>query len=764
MTSAPDSMAPQVLSASPSGGGGGGPGLRFTPIDPIRVLKQYKWLLVIAAVAGVVIGAALFFVLRKVAPRYTAKSTILVSGELADPWSPSGGGFGRREDLETFKLTQAYYIGSLEVLDKTLEQQLEVKKTSWFTSFGDRHRDRLEDFEQIVAVVPVRNTSIIEVRVSLPQPTEASTVCNALVRQYRAMIERDNRTRRGQVTALFTAMRRQKQEDIDSLRQRIDEAMSAVDYSYTENRFHEIESVFQELIKERYEVAQMLQITRHQYEGLIEAQQAQDFDFSQADYAQVDADPIIKSRDDRIMALQEELRVARERFGPNHRTVKDLEFRIDAIRVEKQRERERLLRELWKLKVSEAESQLGGLTDRLKDIDERLASVREQRRELNAKISDYRALRDELERREDESEQFESMLSSMALLRDDPRAVRVQIQSPATPPDFPSFPKIQVMVPGATVLVLGLVGGLVFLKELLDQRIKSPSCARMLPDADLLGVIPHAGEDPSGHDSIEMVVIHEPASLMTEAFRQLRTEVVTRLERRGQKTMMVVGSQARCGVSSVAANLAASIAMNNRRVVLIDANFRRPALHEMFGLPDAPGMAELLSGAASIDQAVQSTRVPNLDVLCIGRDREKVFESLEGPACQSAFSQMEHRYDLILVDAPPLSIVGDSRLLGNQVDAVLLVVRAMADKRGLVSRVMRQLKQVRGELIGITLNAVRTSAGGYFRDNYRAFYEYQAGASASRGPRGRRGSRPTATARSSDAADSLADAADDRET
>jgi succinoglycan biosynthesis transport protein ExoP len=729
--------------------------MRFSPIDPVKVLRQYKLLLAIAGVAGLVVGLVAYFVLAKVAPEYTARTTVSVSGQVDNPMSLSGRSMGGGDDLETFKLTQAYYMSSPEILSATLELQSEVKKTAWYLSYGDDALKRQEDFRSMVNVTPVRNTNVIEVRVSAPDAASARDLCNGVVDTYRARVERDNRDQRGQLTAVFANMSRQKQEDIASLRGRINDLMSATDFSAAENRFHEVEAIFQQLITEKFQLDQQLQLARRSYDGLIQAQQEQTFDFSPVDYATVDADPSIKSRDDRILALQEELRVAQERFGANHRTVRDLEFRIQATGIEKQRERDRLLRELWDLKVSQAESGVSALAAQLANIEQRLATVREQRRELNSKINDYAQLRQELERREAEAQQFESMLGSMALLREDPRAVRVRLGPRARAPQDASFPKIQIMVPAATILLLGLATGVVFLKELLDQRIKGPSCAKMLPKADLLGVVPHAEDDPSGHGSIDMVVLHEPTSLMTEAFRQVRTEVLSRMERHGQKTLMLVGSQAGGGVSAVATNLAISIAMNNRKVVLLDANFRRPSLHRTFDLPEKPGMADLLGGHATLEQAVQKTHVANLDVIPIGSDRAAVFEHLESPACQQAMDQLEASYDLVLIDAPPLSIVGDSRLLASQVDAVLLVVRAMTEKRGLVSRVMRQLEHVRAELVGIVINGVRTSAGGYFRDNYRAFYEYQNTGGAERGPRRSRPTRGSAT-RTAEAAERLA--------
>jgi capsular exopolysaccharide synthesis family protein len=274
-------------------------------------------------------------------------------------------------------------------------------------------------------------------------------------------------------------------------------------------------------------------------------------------------------------------------------------------------------------------------------------------------------------------------------------------------------------------LLTAIVAGLVFLKEMLDTRVKSPACAKLLPKVDLLGVIPDADEDPSGAQSIDMVVARDPSGLLAESFRQLRTEVLARMDAKGFKTLMVASSQSDGGASTVASNLAVSLAYNGRKVLIIDANFRRPVQHRYFGLEPKPGFAEYLHNYQSVDSVVQATNIENLDLLAIGDADDHILERIESNGFSKAMTELKQKYDLVLIDTPPMAIVGDSRQIANRVDASLLVVRAIQEKRGLVSRIINQLKQADGELIGVALNGVRSSAGGYFRRNYREFYDYQ---------------------------------------
>jgi len=286
-------------------------------------------------------------------------------------------------------------------------------------------------------------------------------------------------------------------------------------------------------------------------------------------------------------------------------------------------------------------------------------------------------------------------------------------------------PAVFITAPGVAFLLTALVGGLIFLKEMLDTRVKSPACTKLLPQTDLLGVIPDASEDPSGRQEIDMVVARDPSGLLAESFRQVRTEVLKRMDGENFKTLMLAACQSDSGASTITSNLAVSMAYNGRRVLVIDANFRRPVQHRHFDLSPAPGLAEYLHDQLDLKQAIQPTGIENLDLLAIGEADDHILERVESNGFTRAMLELKQQYDLILIDTPPMSIVGDSRQIANRVDASVLVVRAIQEKRGLVGRIVNQLKSAPCELLGVVLNGVQSSAGGYYRRNYQAFYEYQ---------------------------------------
>jgi len=213
--------------------------------------------------------------------------------------------------------------------------------------------------------------------------------------------------------------------------------------------------------------------------------------------------------------------------------------------------------------------------------------------------------------------------------------------------------------------------------------------------------------------------------------------MLAKTDRRGYKTVMLVCAQGGCGSSTVTTNLALSLAYNGRRVLVLDANFRRPSIHRLFSLPAAPGLIEVIRGTATIDQVIVRKDEPRFDVLPVGDAKEAPPEVMESPAFRQLLAQLESRYDIILIDAPPALLTSESQLLARHVDAVAVVVRAMKDRRGTVGRMLRQLEGQRADVLGVILNGVRSSVGGYFRKNYQDFYRYRDQLRPSRAARGK---------------------------
>jgi capsular exopolysaccharide synthesis family protein len=263
----------------------------------------------------------------------------------------------------------------------------------------------------------------------------------------------------------------------------------------------------------------------------------------------------------------------------------------------------------------------------------------------------------------------------------------------------------------------------------MDQRVKSVSDLAVLPGANVLGGIPDLADDPTKTTAAELVVRKHPTSVLAESYRQITTSLLPMMDRNGHQTLLMVGVMPGAGTTTVISNIAATAASSGRSVLVVDANFRRPRLAQAMGLSnDAVGLADLLSGAATLDQAIVDAG-DGISVISAGTPANRVFDRVSNGTFESLVAEWRGQFDLIIFDAPPVIVAGDAMVLANKVDAAVLVVRAHQEHRGLVARMMHRLADARCEMLGVLLNRPRGITGGYFKKNYATMAQYTAGSS-----------------------------------
>jgi capsular exopolysaccharide synthesis family protein len=205
----------------------------------------------------------------------------------------------------------------------------------------------------------------------------------------------------------------------------------------------------------------------------------------------------------------------------------------------------------------------------------------------------------------------------------------------------------------------------------------------------------------------------------------VRAPLVKKMDTEGLKSVLVLAGMPGSGATTVACNLALACAGSDDRVLIIDANVRRPAMHRVFGISDPLGLADCLAGQTTLAEAVRPSGVPNLSVLTAGSAGNRLMpERLSTESMSRLLAEASTKYDRIFIDCPPAIVSGDGLALANRCDAVVMVVRALNEKRGLVNRIRMQLSESRAELLGVVVNAVKSSAGGYFKRNIQATHEY----------------------------------------
>jgi capsular exopolysaccharide synthesis family protein len=281
----------------------------------------------------------------------------------------------------------------------------------------------------------------------------------------------------------------------------------------------------------------------------------------------------------------------------------------------------------------------------------------------------------------------------------------------ATPADTPFKPQPVLNISFGTMLGLAFAAGLIFLRERMDRSIRVPGMTRRLFNAPELGVIPNLGngngakrgwlsarngngahEDPN----TALVAPAGPPTFVTESFRSTLASIIrNQASGRPQKIILVTSPGPSEGKTTVVQNLGIVLAESGRKVLLVDADFRRPHLHRKFGLPNEWGLIDLLCedlplSEYPLERLAVPTGLPGLAMLPNRVTQNNVAKALYSPRFRTALEDLSRHYDMILVDAPPILSVADARIIAPLTDSLILVLRCgVTDKESAMEAYQR---------------------------------------------------------------------------
>jgi capsular exopolysaccharide synthesis family protein len=288
--------------------------------------------------------------------------------------------------------------------------------------------------------------------------------------------------------------------------------------------------------------------------------------------------------------------------------------------------------------------------------------------------------------------------------------------------------------PLGTILGFLLSITIAFLTELTDDKVRTPRDVSKYLHIPLLGVIPDAAEDRDvrGVD-LTRVVSQAPYSLISESYRQCKANLKLSGTGESLKTILVTSGAAGDGKTCVAANLASAYVAADRKVLLIDANFRQPTLERVFpasgsgpeGLGAGFGLSSLLVGQCGTNEAIRSSGIEGLDIIDAGLLPPNPAEILGSVRMAEMLGELRNSYDLIIIDGPPVLLISDPKVLAKYVDATIVVVNAAATHRGAALRMIRELEEVDANVVGCVLMAAASLKGGYFQEQYKSYRRYQ---------------------------------------
>ncbi len=278
----------------------------------------------------------------------------------------------------------------------------------------------------------------------------------------------------------------------------------------------------------------------------------------------------------------------------------------------------------------------------------------------------------------------------------------------------------------ALALFTGLLGGVgwAYWAEVTDKRFRTSEEIGQRLGLPVLGHIPVLPEGARALHQVQpkqtamdpvLCAHYRSSSPGAEAYRIVRTALYFSKHTQGHHIIQITSPESGAGKTTLAANLAVSIAQSGKRTLLIDADFRRPRLHTIYGMPNQVGFTTLLAGQAELPQAIQESGVLGLSILTSGPIPPNPSELLSSPRLKELFDCLRQQYDFVLVDTPPLLAVTDPCVVASRVDGVVLTIGNSKNSRPCARRARAILDTIGAKVLGVVVNGVRRrhAAGNY---------------------------------------------------
>lgn len=570
----------------------------------------------------------------------------------------------------------------------------------------------IDAFLSHLTVSPIRNSRLVDVRYQLPDPQLSASVVNSLAKnyiaqnlEYKFLASQDASDWLGE----RLAEQRKEVEAAELALQQYRERNDAISMEASEN-------IVVQKLGDLNAAVTRAKTVRIEKEALYNQLRA-----TQSNPAALDTFPailtnaFIQQQKSELASLQREQAQLTEKLGDKH---PDMQKVAAAIQISQSK----LNGEIAKV-VQSVRSEYQSALAQENSLTAALNQQKGEALSMNRKAIDYGVLARDVE----SSKQIYDSLMQRAKetgVAGELKTSNIRVVDAAERPRGPVTPKTQLN------LLLGFVGGLVlacglvFFFEYLDSRIKTPDDIKTHLGLPNLGMLPRLNEKTL--NGLYPLISNGVPANFSESFRAIRTNVLFSTAQEGSRSIVVTSTGPGEGKSMVAGNMAVGLAQSGQRVLLIDADLRKPKAHEIFAIPQEPGLSNLLVGQAKASETVRKTSVPGLWVLPAGRTPPNPAELVGSPRFRDFIASLKDHFDWVLIDSPPVMAVTDASLIAHHATGVLFVVGAEMTSRHAAQRALDQLEQVQAKFVGAVLNRVDLDGNPYYYSQYyrREYAQY----------------------------------------
>jgi tyrosine-protein kinase Etk/Wzc len=638
-------------------------------------------------------------------------------------------------DLKTATQLVATFLTAQEALRLVQEQKL----SSMRVSASVRQYIGLLNAQEVLSFVSTASyePDLIRISVRHTLPEVAAALANAIAEAFVARLNREARAEasneRRFIETQLQAVRAELQR-LDKQIAEVKQQLNMVDVSEeTRALVNSVRTYTSELLMAETELRSAMK-AREQLQQLL----AQEQPF----VPMRKENPVLAEMEKRLAELEAQRTQLLNRYLPTHPTIKRLEEQIVALRQEiARRQSERVI----EVPDAAPNPRYASLYQQILDAERRRMELEERRKALASLLQQtYQQLRkfpEQQRRLGDLTRQLQvleqaymSLLSRLqdAQIREAAKLGNATIADVAVVPNRPVGLNLIRLITLALLGGLGLGLGLTFLMEFMRTTVTSSEEIKHLLGVPVLSVVPEAriGTEP---DSIMRLMTSRRGA--AEAIRTLRSNLrflILRQSSDGKmQTFLVTSAVKGEGKSFISATLAIAFAQTGKRVVLIDADLRKPDLHRLFGLDGDVGLANVLRDAAPLESALLPTQLETLKLLPAGvvpkdSDAATPAELFSSEAMQHLLQRLKERFDIVLIDTTPMMAVTDPSILAPMTDGVLLVVELGHVSRSAVQKVKEQLELAQAKLLGVVINKASCKrCYDYYRDYYyyHGYYE-----------------------------------------
>jgi capsular exopolysaccharide synthesis family protein len=687
------------------------PELKLHFLDYWRVIRLRRSLIVMVFLLCVVTSTLLTFWLPK---QYASTVRIEVQKDTPEIPVTQGGGhmntFGSDPYFLTtqFKIIESYSILTNVIATLHLDEKLAAQEGAPPWTMEQTYAALFNK----ISVEQTRMTSLIEISVKNSDPKLAADIANAIVDAYRdSRLEKWRGDRFSGINVLQAELS-DNETKLGNMETNLNELRAALEISDLDEESPVMSATIETEQLREYQHEETMALTDYlEYSNILAGINGlptnQLGEALNTAYAH-QTDGELSELSMRLATAKDRLAAATNDYGPKNPDYQTIQKQFEQAQHDYDSKLAGIITGLKKRVEIDRENMQ--VVQRLK------ADLEKRRNDLARKNQPYFSLKRKIEDLRRNNEELNRMIQKEVAEVREPLKSIVIVRDPARPVLRPVSPKTYVIIPFGILVGLMVGVSLAFFIEYLDTSVKTIDDVERALQAPVLGVIPQ---------NIGNIMEEGAETPHAEAYRVLRTNILFSRKNESWTTLSVLSGGAGEGKTTTLFNLAVIFAQNGQRVLLVDSDLRRPALHKMLRVSNTVGLTDFLLKHRPLDEIIQKTKLPTLDFIASGKLPSSSISILGSVQMKETIQELKHRYEFVFFDSPPLLGVSDASILASEMDMVLQVIQYRRYPQPMTLRAKQMILKVGGNLIGIVLNNINMSQDeNYYY--YSGYYEYGA--------------------------------------